>query len=148
MKIREGSKYDALAMEQIAKDSGYAVPELELDEESIKEMFDQKHVFFVAEDEGEDIGYVALDPRPSEKIELVSVEVKKAHQHKGIGKALVETALGKVWELDKKELFLFCHPRNKTAIEFYSELGFKNRGLVPGHYSTGEPALLLSKKVD
>ncbi|MFC2174560.1 GNAT family N-acetyltransferase [archaeon] len=148
MRIREAGHTDALAMERITRESGYAVPELAHDEESIREMLKKKMLVYLAEESGEALGYITLDPAPPGKMEVVSIEVRGERHGQGIGSALLDVAIAKALELGKKELFLFCHARSKAAIGFYCGLGFLQRGLVPGHYSTGEPAVLFSKKID
>ncbi|MCK4327298.1 MAG: GNAT family N-acetyltransferase [Candidatus Diapherotrites archaeon] len=148
MNIREAGHADALAIGRIAGKSGYAVPELEHDEESIRKMLHDSMLVFLAEENGEAVGYIALDPKAPEKIEVHSIEVKKEHQGKGIGAALLDVAMAKALELGKKELVLFCHPRSKEAMAFYTTLGFERKGFVPGHYSSGEPAILFSKGIN
>lgn len=147
MKIREAGRVDSLAIEQISEDSGYPVPELALDEERIKKMFDKGDIILIADLKGEPMGYAAFRVTIGDKIEIDSLEVRRGHHNQGIGTELMKHIEEKASETDTKELFLYCHPRNKYAIEFYHSKGFERKGLVPDHYSTGEPAILFSKRI-
>lgn len=148
MNIREAGKADSLAIEQISRASGYPVPELALDGDKIREMFAKKDIFFIAEVKEEPIGYVAIRPTSSDRLEIDSLEVRKGHHNQGVGTALIEKVEGKAKELGVEDIFLYCHPRNREAMTFYHELGYDKRGMAPSHYSTGEPAVLFSKKIN
>lgn len=147
MNIRQAGKADMLAVEQVSKACGFPVPELALDEGRIRAMFVRGEIILIAE-ESEAVGYAAIDPNPKGKAELYSIEVRKEMHHRGIGTELMKAAEEKAKSLGKGEIFLYCHPRNREAMTFYSRLGYANRGLVPGHYSTGEPAVLFTKRLD
>ena len=146
MKIRKADANDLLAVEQISKNGGYPVMEFRYDEGRVAKLF-QNSIVLVAEVGGEPLGYAALTPQEA-KLEVRSIEVRDGHQNQGIATALLNESEKKASELGKKEIFLFCHPRNRGAIGFYYANGFEKRGMVPSHYSTGEPAILFSKKIE
>ena len=147
MIITKAGKADTLTIFRIAEASGYPVPELAFDERQIRQMFDEKKIILIAKEAGEAVGYIAIDPRPETRAEIHSIEVRKAHHHKGIGEALLKEAEKRIGVMGKDEIFLYVHPRNRASMLFFTAEGYEKKGLAPDYYSTGEPAVVFSKKM-
>ncbi|MBI4945693.1 MAG: GNAT family N-acetyltransferase [Bacteroidetes bacterium] len=88
------------------------------------EMHDEKSWHFIAVEEGNVIGCVALFPLDSEghKAQLMQMAVESKQQGKGIGKLLVNELLSFCKTKGIKEVT--CHSR-ETAVKFYLQQGFE-----------------------
>lgn len=144
MNIREASAADSLIIQRIFKASSYPVPELQLDEVHIKKMFDRGYIVFIAEDDGNAVGCAILNATTGE---LHAVGIMSNQHEKDISSALIEKVMVKAKELSIEEVFVYCHSRDQKAMELYNSNGFMRKSLVPGYYSTGEPAIVFTRRV-
>jgi putative acetyltransferase len=92
-------------------------------------------VSLVAELDGRVIGHIAFSPvtisdGTRDWYGLGPVSVLPEHQHKGVGKALVQKGLSRLKELDAQGCCVVGHP------EYYRKFGFRN---VPGLVIEGVP---------
>ena len=75
--------------------------------------------YYVAEENGETVGFMFLNTNFYERFWIWDLMVKKAWQGKGVGKKLFETAAK-----DGKEIYINVNPEN-PAMAFWDKLGFK-----------------------
>ena len=94
----------------------------------------ENSLYLIAEAGGRIIGILTLEgnsrPRMKHVAEL-GVSVLKDYWRKGIGRSILETALG--WaESDPvlRKVFLIVHHRNQRAIDLYLKLGFVQEGVL------------------
>ncbi len=92
-------------------------------------------VSLVAEVEGRVVGHIAFSPvtmsdGTPDWYGLGPVSVRPEYQRQGIGKALLQTGLARLKEMNAKGCCLVGHP------EYYRQFGFKN---VPGLTIEGVP---------
>jgi ribosomal protein S18 acetylase RimI-like enzyme len=87
--------------------------------------------FFVAEDNGRLIGYIAassktFDDRNSSYVEIDNLGVIGSYRKQGAGKKLMNRCLK--WAKDKgfKKAHLRCYSANVGALEFYKRNGFQD----------------------
>jgi ribosomal-protein-alanine N-acetyltransferase len=113
--------------------------------------------FFVAEYEGEVIGYImcriergisGFGRKPVKKGHIVSVAVLHTLRNKGIGTALIEEAMKGMIDYGASEFFLEVRKTNEEAIGVYEKLGYTVRRVLRGYYRDGEDAYLMIKKED
>ncbi len=111
--------------------------------------------FFVAEYEGEVVGYImcriergisGFGRMPVKKGHIVSVAVLETLRNKGIGKALVKAGMGGMISYGASEFFLEVRKTNEEAIAVYEKLGYSVRRVLRGYYRDGEDAYLMLKK--
>jgi len=87
-------------------------------------MWDKKHYktgklsIFLAERKKEILGYVVLF-RHNDKVWLYDILIKKEHQNKGIGTALMN------YICKNKKILLTVNDKNKKGIGFFKRFGFK-----------------------
>jgi len=89
--------------------------------------------FFVAEVDGEPVGFVACNPFWRDRFvgrtcEIHELAVAKEHKGKGIGRALMMRALEYGREKGCRTASLWVGEGNTLAIEWYRRLGFKRAG--------------------
>jgi ribosomal-protein-alanine N-acetyltransferase len=111
--------------------------------------------FFVAEYEGEIVGYImcriergisGFGRMPVKKGHIVSVAVLKTIRHKGIGTALITAGMEGMKDYGASEFFLEVRKANEDAIGVYEKLGYTVRRVLRGYYRDGEDAYLMIKK--
>ena len=81
-------------------------------------------VVFVAHEQGEVGGYVALFVSPGEQVIAEQVFVAPGHEHRGIGHQLLAHAEGYAIAKRARTLCIVVEPDNWRARAFYSRLGF------------------------
>ena len=95
---------------------------------------------FVAELQEGIVGRLSLgrDPHPASRhVADLGLMVAAAHRRRGIGKALLETAVEWAREVGIRKLELHVFPHNEGAIALYENFGFRREGLRRGHYRRG-----------
>ena len=111
--------------------------------------------FFVAEYEGEIIGYImcrvergisGFGRMPVKKGHIVSVAVLHTLRHKGIGTALIKAGMRGMMEYGASEFFLEVRKANEEAVGVYENLGYSVHRVLRGYYRDGEDAYLMTKK--
>lgn len=103
-----------------------------------KELKEQASTFFVAEKEGEFIGYTKVNQVPAqtdihdpESLEIARLYVLEDHLGSGLGKELLETAVDFAKQNHKKYLWLGVWEMNARAIRFYEKNGLRIFGSHP-----------------
>ena len=113
--------------------------------------------FFVAEYEGEIIGYImcriergisGFGRMPVKKGHIVSVAVLQTLRNKGFGKALIKAGMVGMMDYGATEFFLEVRKSNEEAVGVYEKLGYSVRRVLRGYYRDGEDAYLMVKKED
>jgi RimJ/RimL family protein N-acetyltransferase len=96
---------------------------------------------FVAEDEGAIVGRLSIgrDQNPASRhVADLGLMVAATHRRRGIGRALLETAVEWARESDVRKLELHVFPWNTAAIALYENFGFVQEGYRRGHYRRGD----------
>jgi ribosomal-protein-alanine N-acetyltransferase len=113
------------------------------------------NAFFVAEFDGQIIGYImcriergisGFGKRPVKKGHIVSVAVLDSLRNKGIGTALITSGMEGMASYGATEFFLEVRKTNEEAIAVYEKLGYSVRRVLRGYYRDGEDAYLMIKK--
>jgi RimJ/RimL family protein N-acetyltransferase len=95
---------------------------------------------YVAEDEGRIVGRLSLsrDQHPaSAHVADLGLMVAASHRRRGIGRALLETAVMWAREAEVTKLELHVFPWNEPAIALYEGFGFEREGYRKKHYRRG-----------
>jgi ribosomal-protein-alanine N-acetyltransferase len=113
--------------------------------------------FKVAEENGEIVGYIMCRIEVGlsnlslgvviKKGHVVSVAVVHDHRRKGIGEALVTSAMEAMKLYKAKQCFLEVRVTNDPAVSLYKKLGFEVARTVNGYYADGEAAYMMTKKL-
>lgn len=113
--------------------------------------------FIVAEANAEVVGYIMCRVEVGlgslglsglvKKGHVVSVAVTPEHRRKGIGEALVTSAMEAMRQYNAKQCYLEVRVTNEPAIELYKKLGFEITRTTHGYYADGEDAHAMSKKL-
>ena len=96
-----------------------------------------------AVEDGELIGFVAGDPRPSEGASWVAtIAVDPRYQRRGIGRALLHACEEKT-KLPRMKLTVRIS--NQGAISLYQKVGYRTVDIWKKYYSDGEDGLVMEK---
>jgi ribosomal-protein-alanine N-acetyltransferase len=82
-----------------------------------------------------------------DEAEILTLAVNPAARRRGIGAALVRTALAAVGAAGAKEMFLEVAEANEAAIDLYVAAGFKKVGLRRDYYAPGAHALVMRRSL-
>ena len=113
------------------------------------------NAFFVAEHEGEIVGYImcriergisGFGRIPVKKGHIVSVAVLHALRNRGAGTALILAGMKGMVDYGASEFYLEVRKTNEEAIGVYEKLGYSIRRVLRGYYRDGEDAYLMIKK--
>jgi putative acetyltransferase len=92
---------------------------------------------FVVEDDNRIVGRlsVARDPHPASRhVADLGLMVAASHRRRGIGKALLDTAVEWASGAGVRKLELHVFPWNRPAIALYETFGFTREGYRKAHY--------------
>jgi diamine N-acetyltransferase len=78
----------------------------------------------IAELDGEPVAFTSYGPEPDGRVKLHKLYIAKAHQRRGIGRALLEHVLGEAKKLGGSEVWMQVNKRNTTAVAAYKKAGF------------------------
>ncbi len=90
-----------------------------------------------------DIGFSGLKKRGH----VVSVAVIPEHRKKGVGEALVSSAMDAMRTYNAKQCYLEVRVSNDPAIELYKKMGFEVTRTSQSYYADGEDAYIMTKKL-
>jgi RimJ/RimL family protein N-acetyltransferase len=112
-------------------------------------------VFVAESEEGELVGRLSLsrDQHPSSAhVADLGLMVASGWRRRGIGRALMETAVAWARDAGVRKLELHVFPHNEAAIKLYEQFGFEREGYRKQHYrrSTGDyvDVILMAYGVD
>jgi ribosomal-protein-alanine N-acetyltransferase len=98
-----------------------------------------------AVDQGEMIGFVAGDPRPSEEATwIATIGVDPRYQRRGIGRALLHACEERA-KLPRMKLTV--RMSNEGAISLYEKEGYRSVDIWKRYYNDGEDGLVMEKKL-
>lgn len=100
--------------------------------------------FILAKIKDKIVGYIIAYPR-EDFVDFNSMAVDKKYHNLGIGKKLVNFVLKKFKKLSLKQASLEVRTKNKIAISFYKNLGFKIKKIIKNYYKDGGDAYRMLK---
>jgi ribosomal-protein-alanine N-acetyltransferase len=113
--------------------------------------------FIVAEENGEVVGYIMCRIEMGlsnlglsgliKKGHIVSVAVTPEHRRKGVGEAIVSSAMETMKLYNAKQCYLEVRVTNEPAIKLYKKLGFEVTRTIKGYYADGEDACVMTKRL-
>lgn len=96
-----------------------------------------------AVDDGEMVGFIAGDPRPSQGVVwIATIGVDPRFQRRGIGTALLRACQQQV-ELPRMKLTVRIS--NQAAVMLYEKEGYRTVDVWKDYYSDGEDGLVMEK---
>jgi ribosomal-protein-alanine N-acetyltransferase len=96
-----------------------------------------------AVEEGQMIGFVAGDPRPSQGFSwIATIAVLPEYRRKGIGRALLHAC---EVQLKTPRLKLSVRVSNQVAINLYEQEGYRTVDIWKAYYNDGEDAIVMEK---
>lgn len=98
-----------------------------------------------AVDSGEMIGFVAGEPRQTERVGwIATIGVDPHFQRRGIGRALLEACEA---QLHLPIVKLTVRVSNQGAIAMYEKLGYRTTDIWRSYYNDGEDGLVMTKRL-
>jgi len=101
--------------------------------------------FLVAQQDNIIVGYIIFWIRFETEGHIISIAVDKNFRRQGIGSQLVETTLQIFKKYNVSNIQLEVRVENKSAREFYQDLGFIEKNFTPQYYEDGEDAIVMEK---
>lgn len=98
-----------------------------------QELIAPDRYYFVAEAEGQIIGYAGLQWVLDEG-HITNIAVRKEWQRRGVGSLLLENLISKAKKLNLKFLTLEVRASNKAAQKLYKKYGFVIEGIRRNYY--------------
>jgi ribosomal protein S18 acetylase RimI-like enzyme len=96
-----------------------------------------------AMEDGQMVGFIAGDPRPSDQTAWIAiVGVLPAYQRRGIGRALLRACEER---LQESRIRLCVRVSNQAAITMYLQEGYLSVDTWKNYYKDGENALVMEK---
>ena len=102
-------------------------------------------VFLVAERNAEVVGFIVAVPFSAVASRIFALAVHPKHRGRGIGKALLRTALNELRRLRKSFVRLEVRESNFIAQNLYKSMNFTEMGYIPFYYWDGEGAIVMQK---
>lgn len=93
--------------------------------------------------DGQMVGFVAGDPRPSQGFSwIATIAVLPDYHRQGIGRSLLHACEKR---LKPPRLRLSVRASNRAAITLYEQNGYHTRDIWKGYYNDGEDAIVMEK---
>lgn len=93
--------------------------------------------------DGEMVGFVAGDPRPSQDLSwIATIGVDPRYQHRGIGRALLRACEN---QMKFSRARLTVRMSNEIAISLYKKEGYESVDVWRQYYNDGEDGLVMEK---
>ena len=105
--------------------------------------------FFVAEDRGAVVGFVAGITAVGERGvygRVFSIAVREAYQGLGVGTQLMKGVIAAFHQKKIRDIILEVRSHNLGAVRFYQRLGFVVTGMEYGYYRDGEDAIIMRQR--
>ncbi|MCW4009395.1 MAG: GNAT family N-acetyltransferase [Candidatus Bathyarchaeota archaeon] len=113
--------------------------------------------FIVAEENREIVGYIMCRIEVGlgsfglggliRKGHVVSLAVLPKSRHHGMASALLEAAMAGMSNYKAKQIYLEVRVTNEAGVNLYRKVGLSITRTIPGYYSDGENAYVMSKKL-
>ncbi|TYS64232.1 GNAT family N-acetyltransferase [Bacillus infantis] len=123
-------------------------------EQLIKELSHKSSQFFFVFFNEEIAGYLKVNVKDAqseemgeEALEIERIYIKKSFQKHGLGKYLLNKAIGMAEEQGKKKVWLGVWEQNENAIAFYQKMGFVQTGAHSFYMGDEEQTDLIMVKV-
>jgi len=97
---------------------------------AIAEQIAGDYQYYLIEDEGSPVGYIAVVPQPDRTMLLSKIYVQKQSRCRGLGKAAIKFAEQLCRESNITTLWLTVNKHNSRSIEWYQRVGFTNTGPI------------------
>jgi [ribosomal protein S18]-alanine N-acetyltransferase len=114
--------------------------------------------FIVAEQDHELVGYIMSRIEVGlsnfglggliRKGHVVSLAVMPQARRKGVASALLKAAMAGMCEYKAKQIYLEVRVTNEAGVNLYKKVGLDTIRTIPGYYSDGEDAYVMSKKLN
>ncbi len=100
---------------------------------------------WIAEADAGLVGYL-FARAAADEAEILNLAVREDHRRRGIGRCLLETALGDFWRVGVRTVYLEVRESNEAGQTFYQALGFREVGRRRSYYQKPcEDALILAR---
>ncbi len=113
--------------------------------------------FIVAEEDHDAVGYIMCRIEVGlsnyglggliRKGHVVSLAVMPQARRKGVASALLNAAMAGMVNYKAKQIYLEVRVTNEAGVNLYKKLGLEVTRTIPGYYSDGEDAYVMSKKL-
>lgn len=101
---------------------------------------------FVAEQEGEIVGYISFSPHHWNHIAMIDhIAVKENYRRQGIGAQLIRHVIQKATQKQHRILAVQTALWNYDGMQFYKSNGFVVRAILPGYFGPNNDMIWMDK---
>ena len=97
---------------------------------AIAEQIAGDYEYYLIEQAGDSVGYLALVPQPDNTMLLSKIYVRSDARGRGLGRAAVEFAEQRCRQRNISTLWLTVNKHNSHSIDWYEHIGFENVGPI------------------
>ena len=98
--------------------------------------------WFVAEDDGVVVGYTGIGVFAETDAHLMNLAVRADQRGRGVGRGLVDRALGAAAAMGAGRVTLEVRPSGAAALALYESAGLSRVGLRPGYYDDEDAVIM------
>ena len=95
----------------------------------------------------ETIGFSGFNKEETETTDIYWLNwtaIKKGYENMGFGKVLLNHIIKEIKKRNGRKLYVSTSSKNKIAINFYREMGFKQEAKLIDYYKKGEDSIIYS----
>lgn len=138
MIVREATHRDVKTCARIEKQVSAESIEI-IEDEIEKQIKEEDHFIFVAEEEGKVVGFISAEwQRWNNSVYIDSLYIDENYRRKGYGSQLLKRMIKKSREIRSKKVFIDVEAGNTYAIILYLKHGFEINGYVQDFYRSKE----------
>jgi GNAT superfamily N-acetyltransferase len=120
---------DAEAIAELSNQLGYEADSKKIEKRLYEILDDRKNCVFIAEKNNEIIGWIhtfyTLRVESDPFVEIGGLVVDQNHQKQGVGKILVEHAIGWAESIKCSKIRVRCNTKRAESHVFYERIGFR-----------------------
>jgi ribosomal-protein-alanine N-acetyltransferase len=106
---------------------------------------DRKSKTWIAEHEGEIVGFLVADHQRPRMSHVITIDVVEEWRRCGVGTRLMDAAESAARDMGSRLIYLETSEQYPSAQRFYLKRGYEKYNVVPRYYGNGDAAWVMLK---